>query len=54
LAYLKNFPFDTIKIDRYFIKDVETDEKSQAIVRAIVALAHGLDSPNASQFGPGG
>lgn len=42
LAYLKNFPFDTIKIDRYFIKDVETDEKRQAIVRAIVALAHGL------------
>ncbi|MCA1408539.1 bifunctional diguanylate cyclase/phosphodiesterase [Ensifer sp. IC3342] len=42
LAYLKNFPFDTIKIDRYFIKDVETDDKSQAIVRSIIALAHGL------------
>ncbi|MDW9621412.1 EAL domain-containing protein [Sinorhizobium meliloti] len=42
LAYLKNFPFDTIKIDRYFIKDVETDDKSQTIVRAIIALAHGL------------
>ncbi|WP_037382886.1 putative bifunctional diguanylate cyclase/phosphodiesterase [Sinorhizobium americanum] len=42
LAYLKNFPFDTIKIDRYFIKDVETDEKSQTIVRSIIGLAHGL------------
>ncbi|MFK0274080.1 putative bifunctional diguanylate cyclase/phosphodiesterase [Ensifer sp. NPDC090286] len=42
LAYLKNFPFDTIKIDRYFIEDVETDEKSQAIVHSIIALAHGL------------
>ncbi len=42
LAYLKNFPFDTIKIDRYFIKDVETDDKSQSIVRAVIALAHGL------------
>ncbi len=42
LAYLKHFPFDTIKIDRYFIKDVETDEKSQTIVRSIIALAHGL------------
>ncbi len=43
LAYLKNFPFDTIKIDRYFIKDVETDHKSQTIVRSIIALAHGLE-----------
>jgi len=42
LAYLKHFPFYTIKIDRYFIKDVETDEKSQTIVRSIIALAHGL------------
>lgn len=42
LSYLKNFPFDTIKIDKYFIKDLETDEKSQTIVRFIIALAHGL------------
>ncbi|MBB3659114.1 diguanylate cyclase (GGDEF)-like protein [Rhizobium sp. BK650] len=42
LSYLKNFPFDTIKIDQYFIKDLEIDEKSQTIVRFIVALAHGL------------
>ncbi|MCV9966686.1 EAL domain-containing protein [Pararhizobium sp. BT-229] len=42
LSYLKNFPFDTIKIDKYFIKDLESDEKSQTIVRFIVALAHGL------------
>jgi diguanylate cyclase (GGDEF)-like protein len=42
LSYLKNFPFDTIKIDQYFIKDVERDEKSQTIVRTIIALAHGL------------
>ncbi|CAN7239470.1 EAL domain-containing protein [Pararhizobium sp. LjRoot255] len=42
LSYLKNFPFDTIKIDKYFIKDLENDEKSQTIVRFIIALAHGL------------
>jgi diguanylate cyclase (GGDEF)-like protein len=42
LSYLKNFPFDTIKIDKYFIKDLEKDEKSQTIVRFIIALAHGL------------
>jgi EAL domain-containing protein (putative c-di-GMP-specific phosphodiesterase class I) len=42
LSYLKNFPFDTIKIDQYFIKDLEQDEKSQTIVKTIIALAHGL------------
>ncbi|QRY66102.1 EAL domain-containing protein (plasmid) [Ensifer sp. PDNC004] len=42
LSYLKNFPFDTIKIDRYFIKDLESDDKSQTIVRSIIGLAHGL------------
>jgi diguanylate cyclase (GGDEF)-like protein len=42
LSYLKNFPFDTIKIDKYFIKDLENDEKSQTIVRFIIAVAHGL------------
>lgn len=42
LSYLKNFPFDTLKIDQYFISDLETDQKSQAIVRSIIGLAHGL------------
>ncbi|ASY66645.1 diguanylate cyclase/phosphodiesterase (GGDEF & EAL domains) with PAS/PAC sensor(s) (plasmid) [Sinorhizobium sojae CCBAU 05684] len=42
LSYLKNFPFDTIKIDQYFIKDLEHDRKGQTIVRSIIALAHGL------------
>ncbi|MBX4883753.1 EAL domain-containing protein [Rhizobium bangladeshense] len=43
LSYLKTFPFDTIKIDKYFITDLETDPKSQAIVRCVVNLAHDLD-----------
>lgn len=42
LSYLKNFPFDTLKIDRYFIRDLETDRKSQTIARSIIGLAHGL------------
>lgn len=42
LSYLKNFPFDCIKIDRYFITDLLDDEKSQTIVRCVIALAHGL------------
>ncbi|WP_240546957.1 putative bifunctional diguanylate cyclase/phosphodiesterase [Mesorhizobium tianshanense] len=42
LSYLKNFPFDTLKIDQYFIGDLETNRKSQTIVRSIIGLAHGL------------
>ncbi|EPE95039.1 putative bifunctional diguanylate cyclase/phosphodiesterase [Rhizobium grahamii] len=43
LSYLKNFPFDNIKIDKYFINDLLDDEKSQTIVRSIISLSHGLD-----------
>jgi diguanylate cyclase (GGDEF)-like protein len=42
LSYLKNFAFDTLKIDQYFIQDLETNPKSQVIVRSIIGLAHGL------------
>jgi len=42
LSYLKNFPFDTLKIDQYFISDLEENNKSQTIVRSIIELAHGL------------
>jgi diguanylate cyclase (GGDEF)-like protein len=43
LSYLKTFPFDTIKIDRYFITDLVDDLKSQAIVRCVINLAHDLE-----------
>ncbi|WP_018901000.1 EAL domain-containing protein [Rhizobium sp. 2MFCol3.1] len=43
LSYLKNFPFDTIKIDKYFVSDLENNEKSQAIVRSVIVLAHALE-----------
>ncbi|WP_413990097.1 putative bifunctional diguanylate cyclase/phosphodiesterase [Labrys okinawensis] len=43
LSYLKNFPFDSLKIDQYFIRDVERERKSQTIVRTIIGMAHGLD-----------
>jgi len=42
LAYLKLFAIDRIKIDRGFVKDIETDPNDAVIVAATIALAHSL------------
>lgn len=42
LTHLKRFPVDTIKIDRTFVQDVETDEGDAAIVRAVLELGRNL------------
>nr|CRH05146.1 Putative diguanylate cyclase/phosphodiesterase with PAS/PAC sensor(S) [Candidatus Magnetococcus massalia] len=42
LAYLKRFPFHTLKVDRAFIRTVESDPADQAILHAIVTLAQNL------------
>jgi len=42
LAYLKLFPIDTLKIDRSFVKDIETDPNDADICDVIVLLAHKL------------
>ncbi len=38
LSYLRTFPFDKIKIDQSFIRDIGKDAESQAIVNAITTL----------------
>src|ERR1700680_1003321 len=38
ISYLRSFPFDKIKIDQSFVRDLLVDERSLAIVRAIAAL----------------
>jgi diguanylate cyclase (GGDEF)-like protein len=43
LSYLKNHAIDTLKIDRSFIDSVIYDERNASIVRAIIAMAHGLN-----------
>ncbi len=40
LSYLKQFDFETIKIDRSFIRDILVDRDDVALVRAIVDIAH--------------
>ncbi len=42
LGYLRSFPFDKIKIDRSFIKDIETNVDCKAIVRAVTGLGSNL------------
>ena len=42
LSYLRRFPFDKIKIDQSFVRQVPTDPESTAIVRAIITMGNCL------------
>ncbi|HPE05483.1 MAG TPA: EAL domain-containing protein [Thauera sp.] len=43
LSYLKRLPFDQLKIDQVFVRDMEKDTSSEAIVRAILAISRSLE-----------
>ena len=42
LHQLRSIPFDKIKIDQSFIKDLATNQESQAIVKSVIALGESL------------
>jgi diguanylate cyclase len=45
LSNLRAFPFDRIKIDRSFIKSVNSNNQAATIVRAVLGLGRGLGLP---------
>jgi diguanylate cyclase (GGDEF)-like protein len=49
LSYLRSFPFNKIKIDRSFIRDLSTSQSSVAIVRAICALARSFGASTTAE-----
>ncbi|PSP16080.1 MAG: hypothetical protein BRC58_10090 [Cyanobacteria bacterium QS_8_64_29] len=42
LSYLKQFPFQILKIDRAFVRHVDSDERNAAIVTAVLQMAQQL------------
>ncbi len=42
LSHLKRFPVDSVKIDRSFVRDLETDPDDRELARAIVAMSRSL------------
>jgi diguanylate cyclase (GGDEF)-like protein len=49
LTHLQSLPFDRIKIDHSFVKLLESDQQSEALVQAIATLGKGLSIPMAAE-----
>ena len=43
LNYIKQMPIDCLKIDRSFVRDMSSNPRDTAIIRAILSIAHTLD-----------
>ncbi|MDA0172671.1 EAL domain-containing protein [Solirubrobacter taibaiensis] len=48
--YLKHLPFDVVKIDGEFIRELETSDADRLTVQAIVQIARGLSTPTIAEF----
>jgi diguanylate cyclase (GGDEF)-like protein len=49
-AYLKKVPFDVIKIDGTFVRDMSRNDADQLVVEAIVRIARGLGKRTIAEF----
>ncbi|MFS0737408.1 EAL domain-containing protein [Sphingomonas sp. 1P06PA] len=43
LSYFRQFPFDKVKIDQSFIRDMAENRQSMAVVKAVIGLSKALD-----------
>ncbi len=43
LNYLRQFSFQTLKMDRSFVAEITSDNKAAAIAKGLISLAHNLD-----------
>jgi diguanylate cyclase (GGDEF)-like protein len=59
MSLMKQFPIDTIKIDRSFVRDLARDSEDQAIAQAIISMgkalgmtvvAEGVETPDQERF----
>lgn len=45
LEILRSFPFDKIKLDRFFMSEIETSVESKALVRSVLSIGQSLSIP---------
>ena len=43
MTYLLNLPFDTLKVDRSFVDNIDVDASKEGIMAGILAIANSLD-----------
>jgi EAL domain-containing protein (putative c-di-GMP-specific phosphodiesterase class I) len=50
LYYLKHLPFDFVKIDGEFVRELRTSERDRALVAGVVSMAKALDLTTVAEF----
>jgi len=42
LSYLARFPLDTLKMDRCFVRDIDSDPAAAGVAKAVIGIGHSL------------
>lgn len=43
ISYLRRYPFDVVKVDRSFIRDIDVDSEIRELINAAISMAHALN-----------